>query len=116
MLFLDLSYFFKGSLSNNLTWEFDFSEISKRRFGRSYIEQTSYDPLARNVDFFNPVEAGRDGIVLFEDYGPGIFERFLVFHRTDLAQNMDNVTIEVHASFISFLLCLLKYAIVIMNT
>jgi hypothetical protein len=82
-------------LSNNLTWEFNFDEISKRRFGRTYIEQTSYDTNARDGDFFNPVEVGRGGLVLFEDYGPGIFERLLWFHRTDYHSNMDYVIFEV---------------------
>ncbi len=93
--FLDISYIFKGDLSNNLTWEFNFDEISKRKFGRSYIEQTSYDANARNGDFFNPVEVGRDGLVLFEDHGPGIFERLLWCHLINYHSNMDYVTFEV---------------------
>ena len=93
--FLDLAHIFKGDLSNNLTWEFDFGEISKRRFGRTYIEQTSFDPNGRNIDFFNPVEIGRGGVVLFEDHGTGIFERLLIFHRTNYTLNMDYVTFEV---------------------
>ena len=83
---------------NKLTWEFDFSEISKRRFGRSYIEQTSFDANGRNGDFFNPVGVLKKGLVLFEDFGPGIFERLLCFHRsTDYNRkyDMDYVTFEV---------------------
>ena len=82
-------------MADNQTWEFDFGELSKRRFGRSYVEQTSFDNIARNGDFFNPVAAGNGGLVLFEDYGPGIFERLLIFHRTNLKANMDTVTFEV---------------------
>ena len=80
---------------NDSTWEFDFSGISKRRFGRSYVEQTSFDPNARNGDFFNPIEFSKGGIVLFEDQGPGIFQRLLWFHRINYENNMDYVVFEV---------------------
>jgi hypothetical protein len=86
-------------LSNNLTWEFDFGEISKRRFGRRYIEQTSFDANARNGDFFNPVEIGRGGMVLYEDHGPGIFERLLFSHTKSYETDMDYVTFEVAYKF-----------------
>jgi hypothetical protein len=95
LLPIDINHIFKGDLSNNLTWEFDFGEISKRRFGRSYIEQTSYDPNARSGDFYNPVGIDRGGLVLFEDHGAGIFQRLLWFHRTDYESDMDYVTFEV---------------------
>ena len=96
---IDFDYIFKGDLSNNLTWEFDFSEISKRRFGRSYIEQTSYEPHGRNMDFFNPVKLDSGGLVIFEDYGPGVFTRLLWQHSMNFEKNMDNITIEVGIFF-----------------
>jgi hypothetical protein len=97
---VDLVHIFKGNLANNLTWELDFSEISKRRFDRSYLEQTSYDPEGRNGDFFNPVRVGNGGLILFEEYGPGIFERLLVCLRLNPGERpvkrlMYNVTFEV---------------------
>ncbi|CAB3995755.1 Hypothetical predicted protein, partial [Paramuricea clavata] len=93
MPYVDLAHIFKGDLSNKDTWEFDFSEVSRRKFGRRYIEQTSFDPQARNADMFNPVRVAEDGLVLFEDFGPGICERVLILHRLDL-KNMDYVTFE----------------------
>ncbi len=79
-----MTHLFKGDLADNLTWNFDFSEISKRRFGRKYSEITSYDPEGRNLDFFNPVNYSDNVMVLFEDYGAGIVERLLLEHRVGL--------------------------------
>lgn len=36
------------------------------------------------MDFFNPVNYSGDVMVVFEDYGAGIFERFLLEHRVSL--------------------------------
>ena len=96
---VDFSHIFKGNVANNLTWELDYSDISKRRFGRSFVEQTSYDPEGRNGDFFNPVQVGNGGLILFEDYGPGVLERFLVafLHTTNGVEEklQHNVSFEV---------------------
>ena len=81
---IDMAHIFIGDLADNSTWKFDFSEISKRRFGRKYWEITSYDPDGRNIDFFNPVNYSGNVMVLFEDYGPGIVERILLEHRVNL--------------------------------
>jgi hypothetical protein len=91
----DISHLFTGDFSNNLTWEFDFGGISTRRFGRSYIEQTSFDTNSRNGDFFNPVGIAKGGLVLFEDHGSGVFHRLLWFHRINYDSNMDYVSFEV---------------------
>ena len=80
----DMVHIFSGDIGDNSTWKFDFSEISKRRFGRKYWEITSYDPDGRNLDFFNPVNYSGNVMVLFEDYGAGIMERFLLEHRVNL--------------------------------
>ena len=94
-MYVDLVHIFKGDLSNNDTWEFDFSEVSKRRFGRTFIEQTSYDPEARNTDFYNPVRFDNDGFVLFEDFGPGICQKIAFAHRLNRRNTMENITLEV---------------------
>ncbi|XP_046861706.1 uncharacterized protein LOC124454992 [Xenia sp. Carnegie-2017] len=91
----DLSHIFKGDLFDNRSWEFDLSGLSARRFGQSYVEQTSFDANGRNTDFYNPVGFYKDGLLLFEDNGPGIFHRLLWFHRADLKINMDYVSFEV---------------------
>ena len=79
-----MAHIFNGDKADNSTWKLDFSEISKRRFGRKYWEITSYDPNGRNLDFFNPVNYSGNVMVLFEDYGAGIIERFLLEHRVNL--------------------------------
>ena len=79
--FSDYGHMFKGKISDKNTWEFDFSNIAKRRFGRSYHEFTSADPDGRNGDFFNPITVHDRSTVIFEDYGPGILKRMLLHCR-----------------------------------
>ena len=83
-------------MSDNTTWELDFSGISKRRFGRNYQEITSADPEGRNADFFNPIMVSGRSMIIFEDYGPGILERVLLHCRKlDLENSIRYVIIEV---------------------
>ena len=87
-----MAHIFGGDVADNSTWKFDFSAISKRRFGRKYSEMTSYDPDGRNMDFFNPVNYSGNDMLLFEDYGAGIVERFLLEHRAN----------PLHSTFVVF--------------
>ena len=43
----------------------------------------------------NPVRIDDDGLVLFEDFGPGIFQRVAFNHRLNLLETMENVKLEV---------------------
>ena len=96
-----MAHLFRGDVADNSTWKFDFSDISKRRFGRKYSEITSYDPDARNLDFFNPINYRGNVMVLFEDYGAGIVERFLLEHRANL-QLRTFVVFEVRKTSIQY--------------
>jgi hypothetical protein len=91
----DYSEIFKGDLSDNTTWELDFSSISKRRFGRNYQEVTSADPEGRNIDMFNPITVSGRSMTVFEDYGPGIVERFMLHCDNPMHHTIAYVIIEV---------------------
>jgi hypothetical protein len=89
-----MEHIFGGDVADNSTWKFDFSAIPKRRFGRKYSEIASYDPDGRNLDFFNPVNYSGNDMLLFEDYGAGIVERFLLETRVN-KRHRTLVTFEV---------------------
>ncbi|XP_046862948.1 uncharacterized protein LOC124456576 isoform X1 [Xenia sp. Carnegie-2017] len=74
---------FDGDLSSNLTWRFDFSYLTQRKFCYSYKEMTSFNPNGKNGDFSNAVEFAKGGLVLFEDYGSGVFQRLAMIHKLE---------------------------------
>ena len=53
---------------------------------------TSFNPNGKNGDFFNAVGFAKGGLVLFEDYGSGVFQRLAMIHK--LEKN-DHVFFEV---------------------
>ncbi|XP_046863103.1 uncharacterized protein LOC124456808 [Xenia sp. Carnegie-2017] len=88
----DFGCIFKGDIKNKSTWQFDFSGLPQRKFGQSYIEQTSFNPVGENWDFYNPIGFVKGGLILLEDYGTGVFQRFAMLHK--LEKN-DHVFFEV---------------------
>ncbi|XP_046863322.1 uncharacterized protein LOC124457075 [Xenia sp. Carnegie-2017] len=95
---MKFSYIFKENSGDQSTWEFDFSGWTKRKLGRSYVELTSFHPNAVNGDFYNPIRFDKGGLVLFEDYGAGVFHRLAMLHThqaLNQSEKVDQVSFEV---------------------
>ncbi|XP_046863693.1 uncharacterized protein LOC124457498 isoform X2 [Xenia sp. Carnegie-2017] len=93
----EFGYIFKGNSGDQSTWEFNFSDLTKRKLGRSYVEMTSFRPNAVNGDFYNPIRFDKGGLVLFEDYGAGVFHRLALLHThqaLNQSEKVDEVSFE----------------------